>query len=105
MSLMTQRTRAGVPSEVMQLVARRRQLAPADHLTVGRRLGVTVDDGHRIVLLALGVERRYIRELLGRSRGRGGRRPIEGGIRTRGHRIPRFVDRKLSASRILSRIG
>src|SRR5207302_2974959 len=64
MTLMTQRAGAGIPAKVMQLIARCRQLRPADHLAVGRRLGVAVDHRHGVALRAGGIERRYIRELL-----------------------------------------
>ena len=80
MALVAERTGAGVPAEVMEFVARGRQVRPSDDVCVGRRPGVAVDDRHRVALLAGGVERRDIGELLGWRRNRSSGRSIERGV-------------------------
>ncbi len=84
-ALVAERAGAGVPPEVVQLVARGRQLRPADHLAVGGRAGVAVDHGHGVALRAGRVERRDVGELLGRRGDGGGGRPIERGVHNLGH--------------------
>ena len=86
MALVTERAGAGIPPEVVQLVASGRQLGPANHVTVGGRAGVAVDHGHRVALRAGRVERRYVREPFRRRRDGGSRRPVKRGVRTLRHR-------------------
>src|SRR5207247_2308485 len=76
-----ERAGAGVPPEVMQLVPGGRELGPADHPAVGRRAVIAVDHRHRVALCTGRVERRDVRERLGRSAHGGSRGPIEGGVR------------------------
>ena len=70
---------AGVPSEVMQLVARARHGHPADDLRIGRRLRVDVDHRQPVRALALGIELGHV----GVPLGRGLRRQARGGIECR----------------------
>jgi hypothetical protein len=80
MALVAECTGAGVPPEVMEFVAPGRQVRPAHDVCVGRRPSVAVDDRHGVALLAGGVERRDIGELLRWRRNRGSGRSIEGGV-------------------------
>ena len=68
-----QRGRAGVPAEVVQLVADGRHVEPRPHLSVRGRPLLEVDHRQRVrspVAVAAGVERHHVRVRLG---GRGGR--------------------------------
>ena len=58
--------RARVPAEMVQLVAGIRHVDLADDLRVGARAGIDVDDGYRVGLLPVGVERRHIGQFLRR---------------------------------------
>ena len=58
---------AGVPAEVVQLVALVGHLHVADDLGVGLRLGIDVDHGDRVGFLAVGIEGRDVGERLGRG--------------------------------------
>src|ERR1700682_3713919 len=80
MPLVAQRTRACVPPEMMQFVARRRQLGPTDYAAVRRGVGVAVHHGERILQLARRVERSNIGDLLARSRGSGAGAAVKRGI-------------------------
>ena len=64
--LVTQRARARAPAEVVQFVAGRRQLGPADHAAVRRGGRLAVDHGERVFRPTRRVERSYVGELLGR---------------------------------------
>jgi len=66
----TERGRAHVPAEVVQLVARVRHVGPADHLPVRRRVGVDVEHGQRVRLLGGPVEGDDVGQRLARA-GRG----------------------------------
>ncbi len=81
-ALVAERARAGVPAEVMELVAGGRQLGPADHVSVGGRVGVAVDHGHRVALLAGRVVGRDVSEALRRRRDRGSGRAVEASDRS-----------------------
>jgi hypothetical protein len=95
MALVAERAGTGVPPEVVQFIACRRQISPADDLPVRGRLGVAVDHGHRIALAAGRIERCDVGQVLGRSRDRGGRRAIERGVSTLGHRnLPHGIRRR-----------
>ena len=93
-ALVAKRAGTGVPPEVMELIAPGRQVRPTHHLAVAGRVGVAVDHGHRVALLARGVEGRHVGELLGRGGDRGGGRAVEGGVRSLGHLglLPENVD-------------
>src|SRR5204862_91840 len=68
-ALVAEGARARVPAEVVELVARGRQLRPADDPAVGRRAGIAVDHGHGVALPSGRIERRDVGELLWRGRG------------------------------------
>ena len=80
-----QRRGAGVPAEVVQLVAHVGHVEPADQLAVGRRALLDVEHGQRVrraVAVRAGVERRDVRVRLGRRRGGGARGGIEARVRS-----------------------
>ena len=85
-ALVAERAGAGVPAEVMQLVAGGRKLGPSDHVSVAGRATVTVDHGHRVALFTGRVVSCDVGEALGRRRDRGCGRAVEGGIGRLGHR-------------------
>src|SRR5882757_4096064 len=60
---------AGIPTEMVQLVALGGQVGPADDLAVARRARVDIQHGQRIRLLPGPVEGDHVGELLGRGRG------------------------------------
>jgi hypothetical protein len=75
-----ERAGAGVPAEVVQLVAEIGQLGEADHGAVAGRGRVDVDHGDRVRLVGRAGEGGHVRELLGR----------------RGRRVPgRAVERRV----------
>src|SRR5258708_4449857 len=78
--VVAQCARACAPPEVMQLVARRRHLGPADDATVGGGIRVAVHDRERILRLARRVKCGNIGDLLGRGRNGGGRAAVKRGI-------------------------
>jgi hypothetical protein len=86
-ALVTERAGAGIPAEVVQLVAGGRQLRPADHhlaVVGGGRVGV--DRRHGVPGLAGRVVGGHVRQPL-RWRGDSvGRAAVEGRIRGLGHR-------------------
>src|SRR5215204_5747828 len=78
-------TRAGVPSEVVEFVARGRQLAPAHDLAEGRRRRVTVDDRDGVLRPARRIEGGHVGQRL-RWRSHGiAWAAIEGRIRRLAH--------------------
>jgi hypothetical protein len=85
-----QRRRAGVPAEVVQLVADVRHVQPADGRAVRRRAGLQVDDGQRVgprVAIGARVERDDVGKLLGRRLRRQTGRGVERRMRPPpGHR-------------------
>ena len=85
--LRTQARRAGVPAEMVELVAGIRHRHRADDLGIGRRLRIDVDDRDAVGLLPLGIERRHIGELFGRRLHRHARRRIEGRIGCPGRHV------------------
>jgi hypothetical protein len=77
-----QRRGAGVPAEVMHLVARA-QLDPAHDLLVGRRVRVYVQDRERVgAAVAVGVQEHYVGKVLRRGLHRRARRRVEGRVRS-----------------------
>src|SRR6185503_2006468 len=62
MPLVAQRARAGIPSEVVQLIACGGKLRPSDDLAVAGRLDVAVDDGHGVALRARRIVGRNVGE-------------------------------------------
>src|SRR6266540_1012481 len=86
MALVTERARAGIPAEMVQLVPGRRQLRPAHHLAVARRASVAVHDRHGVELLTGRVEGDHIGELLWRRSNRRRGRTIERRVRIASHR-------------------
>ena len=80
-----QRRGAGVPAEVVQLVADVGHVEPADDLAVGRRAGLEVEDRQRVgraVAVRARVQRDDVGEGLGRRAGRDGGGGVEAGIRS-----------------------
>ena len=61
-ALVAERARAGVPAEVVELVAGGGQLGPAHHLAVRSLRQVAVDDGHGVSLPPRGVVRGHVGE-------------------------------------------
>jgi hypothetical protein len=72
-----ERAGAGIPAEVVQLVAHAGQLGEPDDLGVRRRVGVHVHHGERVGLVSGAGERREIGQLLGRGGGGFRRRAVE----------------------------
>src|SRR5262249_59671636 len=83
MTFRAKRDRECAPLEVMQLVARRRHLSPADNAAVGGGVGVAVQHSERILRPSRGVESGNIGELLGCGRNGGGWTAVERGIHCR----------------------
>ncbi len=80
MSGVGERAAARVPTEVVQLVAAGGQIGPTDHPAEASRFRVGVDDGERVRLRAVAVERDDVGQALG-GRGDGfARTAVEGGI-------------------------
>src|SRR6266498_2993731 len=86
-ALVAQCAGAGVPAEVVQLVAGGRQLAPADHPAELRRGHVTVDHRNGILHLARRVERGHICQPLRRRGNRVSRGAVKRGIQHLGHML------------------
>jgi hypothetical protein len=88
--LVLQRARAGVPAEVVQLVADGRQVGPPDHAAVPGRLRVDVDHRERIRPLPGAVEGDHVGQLLPRRLDRLTGAAVEGRIHGRrglAHRV------------------
>ncbi len=74
---------AGVPTEMVELVAGAGHVEPADHLRVVSRTRLDVDDGKRVGPgRAVAVEGGDIGQLFGRGGGGVLRRAVEGGVGT-----------------------
>src|SRR5437870_13280834 len=86
-ALMAERALAGLPPEMVQLIAGGGEVHPADDLTIGGRSGVAVDYGHRITLRTSRVERRDVGERLRRRSNGSCRRTIERWIHRLGHDV------------------
>src|SRR6201993_2310065 len=83
MPFMAQRARACASPKVMQLVARRRHLGPADDAAVRGGVGVAVQHSQRILRPACRVESGNVGELLGCGRRGGGWAAVKRGIQCR----------------------
>src|SRR5690242_9231895 len=81
-ALVAQCARAGVPAEVVQFIARRREFGPADGATVRRRGRVAVHHGERVFRLARWIECDNVGKLLRRRRDGGPRAAVEGWVRS-----------------------
>ena len=80
----TQTRRAGVPAEVMQLVARVRHDSGADDGRIGLGFGIDIDHGDRIGRLAIRIEGRHVGQRFRRRLHRHARGGVETGIRCPG---------------------
>src|SRR6516164_2875751 len=78
--LRTQAGRAGIPTEMVKLIAGMRGLDRAEDFRIGRRFRIDVDDGYPVGLLSLRIERRHIGERLRRRLRRLSGRGIEARI-------------------------
>ena len=91
--------RAGVPAEMMELVALVRHRHRVDDLAVSRRAALHIDDCERVGLREIAAEQRGIGEFLRRPFHRELRRRVKGRIRSHGHGVsfPICVERNPTA--------
>src|SRR5215216_5668477 len=87
-ALMAEGGRAGVPAEVVQFVAGRGQLAPADHLPEVVRGLIDIDHRHGVLGPAGRVERGHVGQPLRRRSNRLGRAAVERRIGRVRHDLP-----------------
>ena len=77
-----ERGAAGVPAEVVELVADVGHVEPVQHLAVGRRAGVQVDHRQRVGPRTVAREQRRVAEALALGLHGQSRRGVEGGVGT-----------------------
>ena len=96
--------RAGVPAEMVKLVALVGHRHRVDDLAVCRRAGLHVDDRERVGLREVRAQQQGVGEVLGRRFHRQFRRSMEGRIRSHGHCCASCLWRHMP-TQLLLRIG